>query len=38
MDLLMAAQALSHHFILLTHNEKEFKQVKGLKIENWTKG
>lgn len=34
-DLLIAAQALELEAILVTANEKEFKQIKGLKIENW---
>lgn len=37
MDLLLAAQARSHGLVLVTNNEKEFKRVDGLKIENWTK-
>jgi tRNA(fMet)-specific endonuclease VapC len=34
-DLLIAAHALSLGLILVTNNEKEFKRVDGLKIENW---
>jgi tRNA(fMet)-specific endonuclease VapC len=34
-DLLIAAHALSHDYILVTNNEKEFSRVDGLKIENW---
>ncbi len=34
-DLLIAAQALDLDATLVTANEKEFKQIKGLKIENW---
>jgi tRNA(fMet)-specific endonuclease VapC len=34
-DLLIAAHALSENRILVTNNEKEFKRVPGLKIENW---
>lgn len=34
-DLLIAAHALSLNLILVTNNEKEFKRVEGLKIENW---
>ena len=37
MDLLLAAQANSHGLVLVTNNEKEFKRVEGLRIENWTK-
>jgi tRNA(fMet)-specific endonuclease VapC len=37
LDLLIAAHALSEEFILITNNDKEFKRVKGLSVENWTK-
>ena len=37
LDLMIAAHALSRNFVLVTNNEKEFKRVKNLKIENWTK-
>jgi tRNA(fMet)-specific endonuclease VapC len=36
MDMLIAAHALSVGCILVTNNEKEFKRVPHLKIENWT--
>ena len=35
MDLLIAAQARSRDLILVTNNEKEFRRVEGLKVENW---
>ena len=35
MDFLIAAHALSLGAVLVTHNVREFKRVKGLKIENW---
>lgn len=35
MDMLIAAQAKSNNLILVTNNEKEFKRIEGLKIENW---
>lgn len=35
MDLLIAAHALALDATLVTNNEREFKRVKGLKIENW---
>jgi len=35
-DLLIASEAINKGFTLVTNNEKEFKQVKGLKVENWT--
>ncbi|TGK08797.1 type II toxin-antitoxin system VapC family toxin [Leptospira fletcheri] len=34
-DLLIASQAVSNGYILVTNNEKEFKKIRGLKIENW---
>ena len=34
-DLLIAAHALSLGVTLVTNNEREFRRVKGLKIENW---
>jgi len=37
MDLLIAAHALSINLTLVTNNEKEFKRVPDLKIENWAK-
>jgi tRNA(fMet)-specific endonuclease VapC len=36
LDLLIAAQALSKRLILVTNNDKEFKRIEGLKVENWT--
>jgi tRNA(fMet)-specific endonuclease VapC len=37
MDLLIASQAISRDMVLVTNNEREFKRIKGLKIENWAK-
>jgi len=37
LDLLIAAQALSRNVVLITNNEKEFKRVNNLKVENWVK-
>ncbi|TGN04017.1 type II toxin-antitoxin system tRNA(fMet)-specific endonuclease VapC [Leptospira dzoumogneensis] len=34
-DLLIASQAISNDHILVTNNEKEFKRIKELKLENW---
>ncbi|HOP46442.1 MAG TPA: type II toxin-antitoxin system VapC family toxin [Desulfobacteraceae bacterium] len=34
-DLLIAAHALSLGWALVTNNEKEFRRVEGLKVENW---
>jgi tRNA(fMet)-specific endonuclease VapC len=36
-DLWIAAHALAENLILVTNNEREFKRVPKLKIENWTK-
>ena len=36
MDTLIAAHAISASCVLVTNNVKEFKKVKGLKLENWT--
>jgi len=35
LDTLIAAHALSLNLILVTNNTKHFKQVRGLKTENW---
>lgn len=35
-DLLIAAHARSIGMTLVTNNTREFKRIKGLKIENWT--
>jgi len=37
LDLLIAAHALSRNLVLISNNEKEFKRVKNLKVENWVK-
>ncbi len=37
MDLLIAAQAINKGLVLVTNNESEFRRVKGIKLENWTK-
>ena len=34
-DFWIAAQALAHNMILVTHNTREFARVDGLKLENW---
>lgn len=34
-DLLIAAIALTHDLILVTHNTREFRRVTGLRIEDW---
>ena len=35
-DRLIAAHALSHDLTVVTHNERHFADVPGLKVENWT--
>ncbi len=35
LDMLIAASALSRQLILVTNNEKEFRRVDQLKVENW---
>lgn len=37
-DAMIAAHALALKLILVTNNEKHFRKVPGLKIENWTRG
>ncbi|CAK0764533.1 Ribonuclease VapC2 [Gammaproteobacteria bacterium] len=37
-DLLISAHALSVGMILVTNNEKEFRRVQGLRVENWVSG
>jgi tRNA(fMet)-specific endonuclease VapC len=34
-DLWIAAHAMASGLILVTNNEKEFRRVRGLKIQNW---
>jgi tRNA(fMet)-specific endonuclease VapC len=31
----IAAHALAQDWVLVTNNEREFRRVKGLKVENW---
>ena len=35
LDLQIAAHALSLDTILVTNNEREFRKVTGLRVENW---
>jgi tRNA(fMet)-specific endonuclease VapC len=35
-DLMIAAHSRSLDTILVTNNEREFRRVKGLKVENWS--
>ena len=34
-DLLIAATALAHDLMLVTHNAREFSRVAGLRLEDW---
>jgi tRNA(fMet)-specific endonuclease VapC len=34
-DILIASQAIAKDLVLITNNEKEFKRIKEIKIENW---
>ena len=35
-DLIIAATALAHNLVLVTNNQKHFRRIDGLKLENWT--
>jgi len=35
MDTLIAAHALAENAVLVTNNEREFRRVEGLVVENW---
>ena len=37
-DLWIAAQALAASMVLVTANEREFRRVPGLQVENWAAG
>jgi tRNA(fMet)-specific endonuclease VapC len=37
-DLLIAGQALRHDMTLVTANAREFRRIKNLQCEDWTKG
>ena len=34
-DLMIAATAVTHDLILITHNTREFSRVAGLRLEDW---
>jgi len=36
-DLLIGSSAIANEMILVTNNEKHFKRLKNIQIENWTK-
>ena len=35
LDTLIAAHAKSLHYTLVTNNEREFRRIEGLEVENW---
>ncbi len=35
LDLLIAAHAISEQLIIVTNNDKEFKRIQNLAVENW---
>lgn len=37
LDLLIGSTALTHNLTLVTNNEKHFKKIPGLEIDNWSK-
>jgi len=38
MDMLIAATALAHGLTVVTSNEREFRRIEGLAVENWALG
>jgi len=36
-DIILAAKALSYNLISVANNERHFKRISGLRIENWAK-
>ena len=36
LDTLIAAQAVARKLVLVSNNEREFRRVAGLRIDNWT--
>jgi tRNA(fMet)-specific endonuclease VapC len=34
-DLLIAAQAMTLGYVIVTDNEREFSRVEGLRLQNW---
>lgn len=37
LDTLIAAQAVARNLTIISNNEREFRRVAGLKIENWSR-
>jgi tRNA(fMet)-specific endonuclease VapC len=38
LDTLIAAQAVARNLTLVSNNEREFKRIAGLRVENWATG
>jgi tRNA(fMet)-specific endonuclease VapC len=38
MDMLIAAVAMANDLAVVTNNEKEFRRISGLRVENWKSG
>lgn len=36
-DLLIGATAIGHNLLMITENQKEFKRISDIKIENWVR-
>jgi len=34
-DLMIAATAIANDIVLVTHNQKEFSRIAGLRLEDW---
>ena len=34
-DLIIASCAMAHNLILVTNNERHFRRIEGLRVENW---
>lgn len=37
LDTLIASQAVARRLVLVTNNEREFRRIHGLRIENWSR-
>ena len=37
LDTLIAAQAMARNLVLVSNNEREFRRVSGLQVENWVR-
>ncbi len=36
-DILIGVTSVTHNLIMVTNNIKEFKRIKGITLEDWTK-